>query len=71
MMKYSPAGLAAQRHISAQVVEGGGDYVRTIKKNQPRLREDIAPSSPATEHWEMEERRRRSTKGMGISGNAA
>ena len=34
--------MLAQRHLSAQVVEGGGDYVWTVKKNQPQLREDIA-----------------------------
>ena len=32
----------AQGQLSAQVVEGGGDYVWSVKKNQPQLREDIA-----------------------------
>ena len=34
--------MLAQRQLSAQVVEGGGEYVWTVKKNQPQLREDIA-----------------------------
>ena len=34
--------MLAQRQISAQVVEAGGEYVWTVKQNQPQLREDIA-----------------------------
>ena len=34
--------MLAQRQLSAQVVEGGGEYVWTVKKNQPQLRGDIA-----------------------------
>ena len=34
--------MLAQRQLSAQVVEGGGEYVRTVKKNQSQLRDDIA-----------------------------
>ena len=34
--------MLAQRQLSVQVVEGGGDYVWSVKKNQPQLREDIA-----------------------------
>ena len=34
--------MLTQRQLSSQVVEGGGEYVRTVKKNQPQLREDIA-----------------------------
>ena len=34
--------MLAQRQLSAQVVEAGGEYVWTVKKNQPQLREDIA-----------------------------
>lgn len=32
----------AQRHLSAQIVEAGGDYVWTVKGNQPALEQDIA-----------------------------
>ena len=47
--------MLAQRQLSAQVVEGGGEYVWTVKKNQPQLRDDIAaffqcePCEPAAE----------------------
>ena len=34
--------MLTQRQLSSQVVEGGGEYVWTVKKNQPQLREDIA-----------------------------
>ncbi len=34
--------MLAQRQLSAQVVEGGGEYVWTVKKNQPQLLGDIA-----------------------------
>ena len=34
--------LLAQRQLSIQVVEGGGDYLWTVKENQPQLCEDIA-----------------------------
>ena len=34
--------MLAQRELSEQVVEGGGEYVWTVKRNQPQLREDIA-----------------------------
>jgi predicted transposase YbfD/YdcC len=34
--------LFAQRHLSAQIVAGGGDYVWTVKDNQSQLRQDIA-----------------------------
>ena len=34
--------MLAQRQLSSQVVEGGGEYVWAVKKNQPQLREDIA-----------------------------
>ena len=34
--------MLAQRQISAQDVEAGGEYVWTVKQNQPQLREDIA-----------------------------
>lgn len=33
--------LLAQRELSIQIVEGGGDYVWTVKDNQPQLRQDI------------------------------
>jgi predicted transposase YbfD/YdcC len=42
--------LLAQRALSRQVVEAGGDYVWTVKANQPTLRADIAelfkPTAP-------------------------
>ncbi|MCC6188469.1 MAG: ISAs1 family transposase [Anaerolineales bacterium] len=42
--------MLAQRSLSAQVVEAGGDYVWTVKDNQPSLRADIAelfaPTAP-------------------------
>ena len=47
--------MLAQRQLSAQVVEGGGEYVWTVKKNQPQLRDDIAalfqcePCEPSAE----------------------
>ena len=34
--------MLAQRELSSQVVKGGGEYVWTVKKNQPQLHEDIA-----------------------------
>lgn len=34
--------LLAQRDLSVQIVEGGGDYVWTVKDNQSELRQDIA-----------------------------
>ena len=41
----------AQRHLSLQVVEGGGDYLWKVKANQPTLQADIArvfaPPPPA------------------------
>jgi predicted transposase YbfD/YdcC len=41
----------AQRHLSVQIVEAGGDYVWKVKGNQPRLEADIAqvfaPDTPA------------------------
>ncbi len=33
--------LYAQRELSEQVVQAGGDYIWSVKDNQPRLREDI------------------------------
>ncbi len=33
--------MLAQRELSIQVIEAGGDYVWTIKDNQPQLRQDI------------------------------
>lgn len=33
--------LLAQRELSTQIVEGGGEYVWTVKGNQGRLKEDI------------------------------
>lgn len=34
--------LLAQRHLSVQIVEAGGDYVWTIKDNHAQLRQDLA-----------------------------
>ncbi len=34
--------MLAQRDLSVQIVEGGGDYVWTVKDNQSQLRQDIA-----------------------------
>lgn len=34
--------LLAQRELSVQIVEGGGDYVWTVKGNQPGLEHDVA-----------------------------
>lgn len=34
--------LLAQRHLSAQIVEAGGEYIWPVKENQPELRRDIA-----------------------------
>lgn len=33
--------LLAQRELSAQIVEAGGEYVWTVKENQPELHQDI------------------------------
>jgi predicted transposase YbfD/YdcC len=33
--------IGCQKNIVAQIVEAGGDYVVTVKDNQPHLREDI------------------------------
>jgi predicted transposase YbfD/YdcC len=33
--------LHTQRKLSAQIVEAGGDYIWTVKDNQPQLRQDI------------------------------
>lgn len=56
--------LLTQRHISIQIVEGGGAYVLPVKENQPQLLEDIrtlfAPEtcvkgfSPATKDFRSE-----------------
>ena len=34
--------MLAQRQLSAQIVESGGEYLWTVKQNQPQLRDDIA-----------------------------
>jgi predicted transposase YbfD/YdcC len=34
--------IFAQRELSLQIVEAGGDYVWTVKENQPDLKQDIA-----------------------------
>ena len=34
--------LLAQRELSAQIVEAGGEYLWTVKDNQPTLKEEIA-----------------------------
>ena len=34
--------MFAQRTLSAQIVAGAGDYLWTVKKNQPELYDDIA-----------------------------
>ena len=34
--------MLAQRGLSVQIVEGGGEYIWTVKENQSQLREDIA-----------------------------
>jgi predicted transposase YbfD/YdcC len=34
--------IFAQRNLSVQIVEGGGEYVWTVKDNQVQLRQDIA-----------------------------
>jgi predicted transposase YbfD/YdcC len=33
--------IGTQKEIASRIVQGGGDYVLTVKDNQPRLREDI------------------------------
>ncbi len=38
----SADAMLAQRQLSTQIVEAGGQYVWTIKKNQPQLHDDIA-----------------------------
>jgi len=45
--------LLTQREVAQTILEGGGDYVMTVKGNQPRLRADIeavfaSPPPPAT-----------------------
>ena len=34
--------LLTQRHVAHTIVDEGGDYVMTVKENQPQLRADIA-----------------------------
>lgn len=34
--------LLTQRHVAQAIVDEGGDYVMTVKENQPQLRADIA-----------------------------
>ena len=34
--------LLTQRHVAQTIVDAGGDYVMTVKENQPQLRADIA-----------------------------
>ena len=34
--------LLAQRHLSVQIVEAGGEYIWPVKENQPELHRDIA-----------------------------
>jgi hypothetical protein len=38
---FTMDALLTQRPIATAVVAGGGDYVMTVKGNQPRLRDDI------------------------------
>ena len=33
--------LLTQRHVAQTIVDEGGDYVMTVKENQPQLRADI------------------------------
>src|SRR2546423_708223 len=33
--------LLTQRHVAQTIVDAGGDYVMTVKENQPQLRADI------------------------------
>ena len=41
--------IFAQRNLSVQIVEGGGEYIWTVKDNQVQLRQDIATlSEPET-----------------------
>jgi predicted transposase YbfD/YdcC len=39
---FTGDALFAQRNLSAQIVAAGGDYLWTVKGNQPTLRDDIA-----------------------------
>ena len=43
--------MLTQRELSRQVVESGGDYLWSVKDNQPRLRDDLttrfADASPS------------------------
>jgi len=38
----SADAMLAQRELSVQIVQAGGQYVWTVKDNQPKLRDDIA-----------------------------
>ena len=62
--------MLTQRELSRQVVEGGGDYLWSVKDNQPQLRDDLAtcfaeasPSAPGLAntvekgHGRIEQRR--------------
>jgi len=40
-MLISGDAMFSQRELSRQIVEGGGDYLWTVKDNQPTLRDDI------------------------------
>jgi predicted transposase YbfD/YdcC len=39
---FTMDALLTQRHVAQAIVDEGGDYVMTVKENQPQLRADIA-----------------------------
>jgi hypothetical protein len=76
----SADAMLAQRQLSTQIVEAGGQYVWTIKKNQPQLHDDIATffdsapfdSAPGVEPGVKDPSSAPPwTKGMGASRNGS
>ena len=59
----SADAMLAQRGLSDQVVESGGEYIWTVKGNQPNLREDIATLFGGAESCEDERRAESVNKG--------
>ena len=61
----SADAMLAQRGLSDQVVKSGGEYIWTVKGNQPSLREDIATLFEGAESCEDERRAESVNKGHG------
>ena len=64
---FTMDALLTQRTVAAAIVAGGGDYVMTVKGNQPRLHADIATvfETPPTSSRPLAPPPRPGTRGMG------